>query len=87
MPGKCADTIKALCVFSSSRVRANGKQSPPFNTSSSVRQGCSLSPILLNYAIDEVTETAFTGHDLQGVDLILGDRFLGLECADETVPI
>ncbi|CAH8567887.1 unnamed protein product [Dicrocoelium dendriticum] len=73
VPEKYVNIIRALYARSSGRVRAYGKLSSPFNISSGVRQGFPLSPFLFNFAIDEVIEIAFTGHDLEGVDLLPGE--------------
>ncbi|CAH8645530.1 unnamed protein product [Dicrocoelium dendriticum] len=83
VPEKYVNIIQALYARSTGRVRAYGKLSPPFNISSGVRQGCPLSPFLFNFAIDEVMEFAFTGHDLEGVELLPGERLLDLEYADD----
>lgn len=42
-------------------------------------------PFLLIFAIDEVMETGFTRHYIQGVDLLLRARLPDLVCADCTV--
>ncbi|CAH8497241.1 unnamed protein product [Dicrocoelium dendriticum] len=83
VPDKYVNIIKALYAHSSGRVRVYGKLSPPFSITSGVRQGCPLSPFLFNFAIDEVMETAFAGHDLEGVELLPGERLLDLEYADD----
>ncbi|CAH8442995.1 unnamed protein product [Dicrocoelium dendriticum] len=83
VPEKYVNIIQALYARSTGRMRAYGKLSPPFNISSGVRQGCPLSPFLYNFAIDEVMEIAFTGHDLEGVELLPGERRLDLEYADD----
>lgn len=87
VPEKYVNIIRALYRHNSGRVRAYGKLSPPFKISSGVRQGCPLSPFLFNFAIDEVMEVAFHRADLEGVELLPGDRLLDLEYADDIVLI
>ncbi|CAH8459438.1 unnamed protein product [Dicrocoelium dendriticum] len=83
VPEKYVNIIQALYARSTGRVMVYGKLPPPFNISIGVRQGCMLSPFLFNFAVDEVMEIAFTRHDLEGVELLPGERLLDLEYADD----
>ncbi|CAH8491765.1 unnamed protein product [Dicrocoelium dendriticum] len=83
VPEKYINIIRALYTRSTGRVRAYGKLSSPFNISSGVRHGYPLSPFLFNFAIDEVMEFAFAGHDLESVELLPGERLLDSEHAHD----
>ncbi|CAH8480511.1 unnamed protein product [Dicrocoelium dendriticum] len=79
---------RMVCTFNMymhgpGRARLHGKLSPQFNISSGARRSCLFSPLLFNFAIDEVMETAFTKHDLQDVQLHPDDGVLDLEYAND----
>jgi hypothetical protein len=84
---KYTPVIKALYSNISGRVRAYGTLSAPFTISSGVRQGCGVSPLLFNFVIDDILETAFGDSDISGIELFPGRNLLDLEYADDIVLI
>ncbi|VDL86034.1 unnamed protein product [Schistocephalus solidus] len=74
-------TIKAYYSTTTARVLVHNNLSQAFNTRSGVQQGCILSPILLNYAIDRILGKAL--HEEDGVKLAPGRRLVDLDYADD----
>ncbi|KAH9590191.1 protein 2 3 complex subunit [Schistosoma haematobium] len=77
--------MKALYLNTTSRVRAYGKLSSDFATSSDVRQGCLLSPFLFNFIIDLLLEITLSSTEFSGIDLLPGGPLIDLEYADDIV--
>nr|VZI23092.1 unnamed protein product [Spirometra erinaceieuropaei] len=73
--------IKAYYRSTTARVLARNNLSQPFGIRSGVRQGCILSPILFNYAIDWIRSRALREGD--GVEFDLGHRLTDLDYADD----
>ncbi|BHF57275.1 hypothetical protein SprV_0100021600 [Sparganum proliferum] len=80
-PVKIIVMIKAYYRSTTARVLVNNNLSQPFGIRSGVRQGCILSPILFNYAIDWILGRALHGGD--GVKFAPGHRLTDLEYADD----
>ncbi|KAH9594680.1 hypothetical protein MS3_00000429 [Schistosoma haematobium] len=80
VPQKYINLVKALYSNTTSGVRAYGKLSFDFSTSSGVRQGCPLSQFLLSFIIDLLMEVTFSG-----TDLLPGGPLIDLEYADDIV--
>ena len=83
VPIKLLNLIKAYYVSTTARVRAYGEESEGFNLSAGVRQGCPLSPMLFNYAIDWILERALPPY--RGVQLSDDLWIADLEYADDVV--
>ncbi|KAH9590700.1 Zinc finger protein aebp2, variant 2 [Schistosoma haematobium] len=85
VPKKFINILKALYTNTSGRVRAYNYLPPLFHSSGGVRQGCTISPFLFNFAIDDIVETALMNVSNGGADLLSGERLLDLEYADDIV--
>ena len=84
VPLKYVSIMKALYSHTTGRVRAYGQLSNCFRTSSGVRQGCFLSPFLLNFVMDDISGQALkstAAHFPNAQDETLFD----LEYADDNV--
>ncbi|BHF86051.1 hypothetical protein SprV_ctg2902923000 [Sparganum proliferum] len=73
--------IKAYYRSTTARVLVRNNLSQPFGIRSGVRQGCILSPILFNYAIDWILGRALRESD--GVEIAPGHRLTDLDYADD----
>ncbi|BHF83999.1 hypothetical protein SprV_0902714900 [Sparganum proliferum] len=73
--------IKAYYRSTTARVLVRNNLSQPFGIRSGVRQGCILSPILFNYAIDWILGRAL--RDSDGVEIAPGHRLTDLDYADD----
>ena len=85
VPLKCVNILRALYAHTTEKVRVYGQLCQSFDTSSGLRQGCSISPFLFNFVMDEVMRTALAEHETAGVDLVMGERLCNLEYADDVV--
>jgi hypothetical protein len=83
LPPKLVNLIKAYYAGTGSRVLIRGEQSERFETRTGVRQGCPLSPILFNFAIDWVLKTALS--DSIGVQISPQHNITDLDYADDIV--
>ena len=83
VPPKFLQLVKALYANTRGRVRAYGKLSSEFATTSGVRQGCPLSPFLFNFVIDFLLEMSISTCDVEGVELLPGCPLVDLEYADD----
>ncbi|BHF85307.1 hypothetical protein SprV_1002847000 [Sparganum proliferum] len=81
VPAKIIAMIKAYYRFTTARVLVRSNLSQPFGIRSGVRQGCILSPILFNYAIDWILGRALRESD--GVEFAPGHRLNDLDYADD----
>ncbi|BHF61969.1 hypothetical protein SprV_0100494900 [Sparganum proliferum] len=81
VPAKMIAMIKAYYHPTTARVLVCNTLTQPFYIRSGVRQGCILSPILFNYAIDWVLERAL--HESDGVEFAPGHRLSDLDYADD----
>ncbi|BHF76926.1 hypothetical protein SprV_0502002700 [Sparganum proliferum] len=81
VPAKIIAMIKAYYRFTIARVLVRNNLSQPFGIRSGVRQGCILSPILFNYAIDWILGRALRESD--GVEFAPGHRLTDLDYADD----
>ncbi|BHF72811.1 hypothetical protein SprV_0401588200 [Sparganum proliferum] len=81
VPAKIIAMIKAYYRSTTARVLVRNNLSQPFGIRSGVRQGCILSPILFNYAIDWILGRALRGSD--GVEFAPGHRLTDLDYADD----
>nr|VZI15321.1 unnamed protein product [Spirometra erinaceieuropaei] len=77
---KIVAMIKAYYRSITARVLVRNNLSQPFGIRSGVRQGCILSPILFNYAIDWILARAL--HEGDGVEFAPGHRPTDLAYAD-----
>nr|VZH90282.1 unnamed protein product [Spirometra erinaceieuropaei] len=80
-PAKIIAMIKAYYRSTTARVLVRNNLSQPFGIRSGVRQGCILSPILFNYAIDWILGRALREGD--GVEFAPGHRLTDLDYADD----
>ncbi|BHF75672.1 hypothetical protein SprV_0501876800 [Sparganum proliferum] len=74
VPAKIIAMIKAYYRSTTARVLVRNNLSQPFGIRSGVRQGCILSPILFNYAIDWILGRALRESD--GVEIAPGHRLI-----------
>ncbi|BHF83345.1 hypothetical protein SprV_0802648900 [Sparganum proliferum] len=81
VPEKIIAMIKAYYRSTTTRVLVRNNLSQPFGIRSGVRQGCILSPILFNYAIDWILGRALRESD--GVEFAPGHRLNDLDYADD----
>ncbi|BHF85091.1 hypothetical protein SprV_1002824900 [Sparganum proliferum] len=81
VPAKIITMIKAYYRSTTARVLVRNNLPQPFGIRSGVRQGCILSPILFNYAIDWVLGRALRESD--GVEIAPGHRLTDLDYADD----
>ncbi|BHF74169.1 hypothetical protein SprV_0401725300 [Sparganum proliferum] len=81
VPAKIIAMTKAYYRSTTARVLARNNLSQPFGIRSGVRQGCILSPILFNYAIDWILGRAL--RDSDGVEFAPGHRLTDLDYADD----
>nr|VZI46112.1 unnamed protein product [Spirometra erinaceieuropaei] len=81
VPAKITAMIKAFYHSIIARVLVRNNLSQPFDIRSGVRQGCILSPILFNYAIDWILGRAL--RDSDGVEFAPGHRLTDLDYADD----
>ncbi|BHF75251.1 hypothetical protein SprV_0501834700 [Sparganum proliferum] len=81
VPAKIIAMIKAYYRSITVRVLVRNNLPQPFGIRSGVRQGCILSPILFNYAIDWILGRAL--RDSDGVEFALGHRLTDLDYADD----
>ncbi|BHF71520.1 hypothetical protein SprV_0401457800 [Sparganum proliferum] len=81
VPAKIIAMIKAYYRSTTARVLVCNNLSQPFGIRSGVRQGCILSPILFNYAIDRILGRAL--RDSDGVEIAPGHRLTDLDYADD----
>ncbi|BHF85811.1 hypothetical protein SprV_1002898400 [Sparganum proliferum] len=83
VPAKIIAMIKAYYRSTTARVLVRNNLSQPFAIRSGVRQGCILSPILFNYAIDWILGRAL--RDSDGVEFAPGHRLTDLDYAEDIV--
>ncbi|BHF75571.1 hypothetical protein SprV_0501866700 [Sparganum proliferum] len=81
VPAKIIAMIKAYYRSTTARVLVRNNLSQPFGIRSGVRQGCILSPILFNYAIDWILGRAL--RDSDGVEFAPRHRLTDLDYADD----
>ena len=81
MPVEFIELLKAYYKHCKSTVRVLGEETEPFNVESGVKQGCILSPVLFNYCIDWILESALSSFD--GVVMGLGINVSDLDYADD----
>ncbi|BHF78873.1 aconitate hydratase [Sparganum proliferum] len=81
VPAKIIAMIKAYYRSTTARALVRKNLSQPFGIRSGVRQGCILSPILFNYAIDWILGRAL--RDSDGVEFAPGHRLNDLDYADD----
>nr|VZI38299.1 unnamed protein product [Spirometra erinaceieuropaei] len=81
VPAKIIAMIKAYYRSTTARVLVRNSFSQPFGIRSGVRQGCILTPILFNYAIDWILGRAL--RDSDGVEFAPGHRLTDLDYADD----
>ncbi|BHF73596.1 hypothetical protein SprV_0401667800 [Sparganum proliferum] len=83
VPAKIIAIIKAYYRSTTARVLVRNNPSHPFGILSGVRQGCILSPILFNYAIDWILGSAL--HEGDSVECTPGHRLSDLDYADDII--
>ena len=83
VPRKIVQLIKSYYSSTSARVRVYGKEFKDFDLHAGVRQGCPLSLVLFNFAIDWIMNKALEGYrDVQiSADVWISD----IEYADDVV--
>ncbi|BHF68121.1 hypothetical protein SprV_0301115100 [Sparganum proliferum] len=81
VPAKIIAMIKAYYCSTTARVPVRNNLSQPSGIRSGVRQGCIMSPILFNHAIDWILGRAI--HEGDGVEFAPGPRLNDLNYADD----
>nr|VZI20836.1 unnamed protein product [Spirometra erinaceieuropaei] len=81
VPAKIIAMIKAYYRSTTARVLVRNNLSQPFGIRSGVRQGCILSPILFNYAIDWILGRVL--RDSDGVEFAPGHRLTDIDYVDD----
>ncbi|BHF81367.1 hypothetical protein SprV_0702449700 [Sparganum proliferum] len=81
IPAKIIAMIKVYYRSTTALIPVHNNLSEPFGIRSGVRQGCILSPILFNYAIDWVIGRAL--HEVDGVEFALIHQLTELDYADD----
>nr|VZH91186.1 unnamed protein product [Spirometra erinaceieuropaei] len=82
VPAKLIAMIKAYYCSTTVSALVRNNLSQPFSIRSGVRQGCILSPVLFNYAIDWILGRVLRESD--GVEFAPGHRLTDLDYADDT---
>nr|VZI27135.1 unnamed protein product [Spirometra erinaceieuropaei] len=80
VPPQLIAMIKAYYRSTTARVLISNSLSQQFGIRSDVGQSCILSPILFNYAIDQILGKAL--HEGDGVEFVPGHRLTDLDYAD-----
>ena len=75
--------IKAYYASTKARVLVGSESTRDFDLTSGVRQGCVLSPMLFNVAIDYIMRHSLRGYE--GVEISQGYSIGDLEYADDIV--
>ena len=83
MPAKFVNLMQSYYAFTRGRVRAYGTDSSTFPIVTGVRQGCPLSPVLFNFAIDWTMRQAFASYE--GVPISPNLSISDLDYADDIV--
>ena len=83
MPPKLVKLISSYYTATNSRVRVYGEESKEFALYSGVRQGCPLSPVLFNFAVDWIMFNALG--EYRGVQVSPDLWISDLEYADDAV--
>jgi hypothetical protein len=83
MPPKLVNLIRSYYSATKARVRVYGEESSDFDLRTGVRQGCPLSPVLFNYAIDWILDNSL--RDYRGVQVSEDFWIADLEYADDVV--
>nr|VZI21958.1 unnamed protein product [Spirometra erinaceieuropaei] len=81
VPAKIIAMIRAYYLSTTARVLVRNNLTQSFGIRSGVRQGCILSPILFNHAIDWILGRAL--HEGEGVEFALGHRLTDPDFADD----
>ena len=81
MPVEFVELLKAYYEHRRSIVRVLGEETEPFRVESGVKQGCILSPVLINYCIDRILERALSSFDV--IVMGLGINVSDLDYADD----
>lgn len=68
--------LKDLYHHKSGQVTIYDRLSPPFVAFDAVRRGCSISPFLINFIIEDAVQKALSGLLDDGVELLPGNRDL-----------
>ena len=84
LPEKIISVIRKLYDGFQCRVLHDGQLSEPFPTTSGVRQGCMLSPLIFLVVLDEVTRGALDGKN-RGIQWKLMESLEDLDFADDIV--
>jgi len=83
VPTKIVNLIKAYYASTKARVLVGSESTRDFDLTSGVRQGCVLSPMLFNVAIDYIMRHSLRGYE--GVEISQGYSIGDLEYADDIV--
>ncbi|KAF7244531.1 hypothetical protein EG68_10488 [Paragonimus skrjabini miyazakii] len=85
VPGEYVNLLGSLYAHFASRLNVYEQLSRSFITSSGVRLGCPISPLLFSFTMEEILEGAFKESSELDVELLSGARLTDLEYADNIV--
>ena len=72
-----------MYAHTSEKIRAFGQLSRTFNTTSGVRQGCTISPLLFNFVIDDILHRTMDKRIISGINVLETGNSSDLEYADD----
>ena len=73
---KSVEIIRSLYSQTQGWVRVHGELSKSFPIASGFRQGCSLSPFLFNFVIEEIMKRTLDGLQNPGVCIMTGENLV-----------
>ena len=74
-----------MYTHTSGKVRACEQLSRTFNRTSGIRQGCSVSPFIFNFIIDDILHRSIDQRIISGISVLENGNFFDLKYADDIV--
>ena len=85
VPAKYVNILKSVYAHISGKLRAYGKLSRTFNSTSGVRQGCPISPFLFNFIIGDILHRTMNKRIISGINVLETGNSFDLKYADDIV--